>query len=134
MTSSTKKTSRSPAAFENGLSEPIPVTVLETHGNSILVEFEADGLPRRSYVDAIDIVDGECPLERLGDVPYGIDWATHLDLSGIGVEIEKTLKDRGIWTLGDLQQKDRTLIKIATNLIGKAIWDIAKQQDKCTNS
>jgi len=110
------------------------VEIIETHGNSALVQYDLNGLPRRCYVDASEIVDGECPQERLEDVPYGIDWGTYLDFSGIEAVIECQLKARGIWTLADLQQKDRVLIRIATDLIGGAVWDVAKKQDKRTNS
>jgi hypothetical protein len=118
------------------LQTKIPIEIIEKHGNSAFVQFEISGMPRRSYVDVADIVDGECPQERLEDVPYGIDWASFLKFDGkkMAREIEQSLKAKGIWTLADLQQKDRVLIRIATDLIGEAVWDVAKQQDKRTNS
>lgn len=132
MTSSTKKTDRILA--QSALQTKVPVEIVETHGNSALVQYDLNGLPRRCYVDVGEIVDGECPRERLADVPYGIDWGAYLDFSGIEAEIECQLKARGIWTLADLQAHDRVLIRIATDLIGAAVWDVAKQQNKRTNS
>jgi len=106
----------------------VGVTVLETTGQTALVEYELDGVPYRSYVDVADVVKDEtgdvCPLERLQDAPYGIVW--EFDFSNLSKEVETALKKKGIWTYSDLQNKDRATIPIATNLLGRAIWEAAK--------
>ena len=61
---------------------------------------------------------------RLCDAPYGIDW--EFDIADIARETELGLKKAQIWTYQDLQQKDRSIIRIATNVLGSAIWAAAK--------
>jgi len=103
----------------------VSVKVIETHGKSVVVEFEQDGMPYRSYVDPTDIEDDKCDLERLRDAPCSITW--NFDFSDLARDAELELKKHGIWTYEDLQQKDRVIIRIATNLLGQRIWDAAKR-------
>jgi hypothetical protein len=52
-----------------------------------------------------------------------------LDLSDITPErLAKMLRRNGIWTCDDLAAKDRKLIRIATNLIGRAVQEAAKRR------
>lgn len=104
------------------------VEVLEVTGQSALVEYDDDGIPRRSYVGPADVVDGMCPQERLDDAPYGVTW--DFDFSDLGRQVELELKKHGIWTYADLVQKDRKIIRIATNLLGRVIWAVAKRGTK----
>ena len=105
--------------------ELVPVRVIDIRGQSALVEYEQDGIPYRSHVDAADVVGDQCPAERLADAPHGIAW--DFDFADLGREIEIALKRARIWTYEDLQQRDRVIIRIATNLVGRAIWDAAKR-------
>jgi hypothetical protein len=99
--------------------------VVNIRGRSALVEYDLDGMPMRSYVDTLDLQDDKCPVERLADAPYGIRW--ELDFDGLEPQVEVALKRRGIWTYEDLERQDRAVIRIATNLVGKAIWEAAKR-------
>ena len=103
----------------------VDVKVISTHGASAIVEYETDSMPYRSSVDVNDVVDGQCPQERLRDAPYGIDW--EFDLPDLKRETELALKKAQIWTYRDLQEKDRQIIRIATNVLGRAIWEAAKR-------
>lgn len=89
-------------------------------------------MPYRSYVDPDDLQDGGCPAERLQDAPYGIEWK--FDLENLGRDAEFALKAAGIWTYKDLQARDRAVIRIATNLLGRAIWQAAKRGCKSSES
>lgn len=102
----------------------VDVKIIEQHGQSVLVQYEADGIPYRSSVDALDLVDSQIPRERLADAPYGIDW--EFSLPDLKRETEQALKKAQIWTYQDLQEKDRQIIRIATNVLGRAIWAAAK--------
>ena len=102
----------------------VDITIITNHGGSVVVEYQADGIPYRSSVDPLDLVDGQCPRERLRDAPYGIDW--DFDLADLARKTELALKEAQIWTYADLQKKDRQLIRIATNVLGGAIWNAAK--------
>lgn len=110
--------------------EMIDVRVIETKGQSSLVEYVDDDIPYRVYVPSHEIEDGQCSLFKLQSeyTTYGVQWSKYLNLSGItSMGIMKTLRERGIWTYEDLQEHDRVLIKIGTDTIGKAVWDAAKR-------
>jgi len=106
----------------------VAVKVIETRGQSALVEYQRGGMPYRSHVDTNDIQAGGVPAERLDDAPCGIVW--DIDLTGMERDVELELKRAAIWTYEDLQRKDRTIIRIATDLLGKAIWDAARRSCK----
>jgi hypothetical protein len=106
----------------------VPVRPVAARGASVLVEFERGGMPYRSYVDVADLQAGGVLAERLEDAPCGIVW--DIDLAGMERDVEKAIKRAGIWTYEDLKQKDRAIIRIATDLLGKAIWDAAKRSCK----
>ena len=113
----------------------VPIKVLETHGKSVLVEYVDGEMPYRSRVDLDEIVDGECSAERLRDVPYGIDWSgLAIDGAEMARRIEFELKKNKIWTYEDLQSRDRALIRISTNGLGRLVWDVAKKACKHSNS
>ena len=64
----------------------VDVTIITNYGGSVVVEYVVDGIPYRSCVDPLDLVDGQCPRERLRDAPYGIDW--EFDIADIARETE----------------------------------------------
>ena len=103
----------------------VDITIITNHGGSVVVEYQVDGMPYRSSVDPLDLVDGQCPRERLRDAPYGIDW--EFDLADLARETELALKAAQIWMYADLQEKDQQTIRIATNILGRAIWQAAKR-------
>jgi len=105
-------------------SDLVDVTIIERHRASAIVQYVVDGMPYRSSIDPNDLIDGQCPRERLADAPYGIDW--EFDIADIARETELALKKAKIWTFTDLQEKDRQYIRIATNVLGRAIWKAAK--------
>ena len=103
----------------------VDVKVIEKHGASVIVEYQEDGIPYRSSIDPTDLINGQCPQERLGDAPYGIDWS--FDIDDIARETELELKRAQIWTYRDLRKRDRKIIRIAANSLGRAIWKAAER-------
>ena len=113
------------------MEETMPVRVIETKGASALVEWEANG-PHRAYVPKAAVGDGQADAYVLAlGIPYGIDWETWIALPGdLPAVVGTALRRAGIWTYADLQQHDRALIRIGTDMIGKAVWDAAKRAPK----
>lgn len=109
------------------MEECVKVRLIEQKGDSALVEWMEDGCPQRAYVPPKLIEGGEVDDEALGTAPYGAPWAELIDLSGVTPEgIQKALREAGIWTPDDLRRFDRTLIRIATDTIGAAVWAAAR--------
>ena len=104
------------------------VKVIKVQGESALVEWAG---PNRAFVPLSEIVDGMVPESILSKCPfYGVPWEQYLDIPDrffVIKEISEKLREAGIWTLEDLQTKDRVVTRIAANIIGRAVWSAAKR-------
>jgi len=100
------------------------VKIVETQGQSALVQYEDGDTLHRRYVPVKEIKRGKVEDEVLAaGIQYGIDWESRLDLSGLTpLAVDRALKEKGIWTTEDLFAKDRAIIRIATTLLGRAIF------------
>lgn len=111
----------------------VPVQVLGTEGKSTLVAWDIDKTEKRGYVPAHLVMGHADPGylvahdDLLPSLPYGIPFAELLKLKVTPKRLETALHQAGIWTLEDLKQKDRVLIRIATDLIGAAVWAAAQE-------
>jgi len=105
------------------MAKRIVIKVLKMSGDSALIEYEQKGKIKRAYLPISDIQDDRVDPEALDlAIPYGVPWAALLDLSDLTPErVELELHKYGIWTLQDLENKDRILIRIGTDLITKAV-------------
>lgn len=107
----------------------VPVRVIEVRGKSTLIQ--TDDFKRyyapSSKVRARQIAQSDldkCP-------PYGIPWEGYLGMDSItGEALALMLRQAGIYTLTDLQARDRQLIRIGTKLIGQVVRDAARRADK----
>jgi len=109
----------------------IAVKIVEQHGKSVLVQWKEDAGLRRVYVPVKKIVDDTCDAETLErGIPHGIRWEELIDVGDITPEaIARELRQHGLWTLADLRQYDRHLIRIGTNLVGRAVWNAAQAHE-----
>jgi len=104
--------------------EWIKARVIETKGRSVLVEVEG---PRRYYVPRAKVKDGQVEPSTLDKaIEYGIRWETFLEQPDVTpTTLAALLRQAGIWTREDLTRLDRKLIRIGTNIIGKAVFGAA---------
>lgn len=100
------------------------VKVIEREGQSALVQYDDGNTLHRCYIPIEEIKRNRVEDEVLAaGIQYGIEWAEVLDLSALlPLTVDRALKERGIWTREDLLAKDRVIIRIATNLLGRAIF------------
>jgi len=120
--------------LETGTTDPEPepapeparikVRVIEEQGKSTLVQ-RADF--RRYYVPTSKVVDGTVAQDDLDKCPlYGIPWEQYLGLDDMTADVLAwQLRHAGIYTLADLRVRDRQLIRIGTNTIGRAVREAA---------
>ena len=106
----------------------IPVRIVKEQGRSTLVEVEG---PRRYYVPRGKIKDGQVEQSTLDKaIEYGVRWDSFLeDVHLAPDELATILRKAGIWTLDDLKRLDRKLIRIGTNIIGKAVHEAADRAE-----
>jgi hypothetical protein len=82
----------------------IPVTVIETRGESVLVEYQAGGL-QRVIIPAMLIQGGAVDAEELDQgVPYGLPWETIVKLQATPARLADELRKNGIWTIEDMRR------------------------------
>ena len=107
----------------------VRVRVIETRDKSALVQLEDF---RRYYVPVSKITDGTVSQADLGQCPpYGIPWEAYLGMDSITTgALALMLRQAGIYTLADLKIRDRQLIRIGTNLIGRVVREAAGQAAK----
>ena len=104
------------------------VTVLSQDDQSTLIEYRNKaGAPCRVYVPSDLVTGGIVSHETIEKgAPYGLPF--EVALSAITPQqIADALHSAGIWCYADLQERDRVLIRIGTNLIGRAVWDAARK-------
>ena len=112
-------------------SEPkrVQVRVMGHKGKSALVQ--TDDL-KRYYVPANKVADDmidEAVL--LKGIRYGIPWEAYLGMDSASCEtLGLMLRKAGIYTLDDLEVRDRQLIRIGTNFVGKAVREAARMAEQ----
>lgn len=106
--------------------ELVPVRVIGERGRSVLVQTDDC---KRWFVPTSKVKDGQVDRETLDKaVAHGVPWEDYLDLSNLTAEaLALALRQAGIYTSDDLQQKDRKLIRISVNFIGQAVQEAAKR-------
>ena len=104
------------------------VTVIQQDDNSTLIEYrDVNDAPCRVYVPT-GKVRGDIVSRETVDMgaPFGLPFEVEIQAI-LPKEIVAALHAAGIWTFADLQKHDRALIRIGTNLIGRAVWDAARK-------
>ena len=108
--------------------ELVPVRIIDRQGDSVLVQVEG---PQRYYIPRSAVKAGKAPADVIAKgIEYGIRWEDYLDLSDLTVEVlASKLRRNGIWTLEDIEARDRRIAQMAWNVIGKAVRQAAKQAE-----
>ena len=107
----------------------VRVQVVGAKGKSSLVQ--TDDL-KRYYVPANRVRDGWIDEDvLLKGIRYGVPWEAYLGMDSASSEaLGMMLRQAGIYTLADLQVRDRQLIRIGTNFIGKAVREAARMAEQ----
>lgn len=108
---------------------PSGVRIVQTKGQSALVEWQEEGRLFRGYLPVNLVKDGTAEGADLAKAaPYGVPWERYINLAGLTVQaLADELRRNGIWTVDDLMKRDRDIIGIATNLVGRAVFEAAKK-------
>jgi hypothetical protein len=110
-------------------SKRVQVRTMGHKGKSALVQ--TDDL-KRYYVPANKVVDDMIDEDvLLKGVRYGIPWEAYLGMDSASCEtLGLMLRKAGIYTLADLEVRDRQLIRIGTNFVGKAVREAARMAEQ----
>lgn len=107
----------------------VRVRVMGHKGKSALVQ--TDDL-KRYYVPANMVRDDMIAKDVLEKgVRYGVPWEEYLGFDEASAEtVGMMLRKAGIYTLADLEVRDRQLIRIGTNFIGRAVREAANRAEQ----
>lgn len=106
--------------------ELITIRVVEIKGESALIQ-TADF--KRYYAPVSKLDNNRIDKAELDKCQtYGIPWEAYLSMDVITAEaLALMLRQVGIYTLGDLQVRDRQLIRVGSRLVGRVVRDAAGQ-------
>ena len=106
----------------------VPVKVMGEQGKSLLIQ-TVDF--KRYYVPRSKVKDNQIDQADLDKAAiYGIPWEAYLGLDTVTTEaLALMLRQSGIYTRADLQQRDRQLIRIGTNLVGQVVREAAQRAE-----
>ena len=104
----------------------VRVRVISERDKSVLIQTDDF---RRYYAPASKVRDGTIAQADLDKCPlYGIPWEDYLGLGDVTADaLALMLRQARIYTLDDLQVRDRQLIRIGTNTIGRVVRDAAER-------
>ena len=99
---------------------PVPVTVVEVAGPTVLVQWEEDGVPQRGYIPAKEVKQGASPAKALkAAAPYGVQWSKYAQAISLSpADIESALRRKGIWTLDDLALNRSAACSVVFDMFG----------------
>ena len=87
-------------------SKSISVRAIHAEGESVLVEWNDDGL-HRAFIPVAEVSDGKCSASVLkAGIPYGVDWGRYIDTTNIAAaEITQALYRAGFWIPKDIEER-----------------------------
>lgn len=104
----------------------VPVSVVQRHSDTLLVEWAEKGVPMRGWIPRDAMQEGKAEKSVLASAtPYGLSWE---DVELPAVEPEKlavNLRNAGIWTRDDLINKRQAAVGalLSTANISLAVLD-----------
>lgn len=102
------------------------VKTIQSNGGLTLIEWIEEGQPHRAWVPTGDVTaDNVCEYPERG-IPYGVDWSQWVTLQLDPVQLDRALKQRGIWTPDDLK-RDLNVVQGAINyVVGDVLSDLLR--------
>jgi hypothetical protein len=108
------------------------IPVGKAQGESVLVQWCQDEDYFRAYVPISEVVGNQCPKDVLAQgIPYGIRWSQYLDVPIITPQLlERELHRRGVWTVGDLTIRRKSVQTAIRQVVGSAILEAVERFKK----
>lgn len=106
------------------------VKVLSISNGTALIEWVDDGEIQRSLLPSADVgADGECLYPERG-LPYGIEWQDYITVTVTPENIQRQLRNAGIWTVQDLLRKPREVQGAINAAYGTILRDLIRNTRK----
>ena len=109
----------------------IDVKVINSRGQSALVEYIENGRLKRKTVPVKDVIDNQVNKYNLNlGISYGIEWSKLVKLNATPEQLEQNLRNAGIWTKEDALNNAQIVQGVLQKTYGidyAAILRIAKE-------
>lgn len=92
-----------------------PVQIIQQSNDLFLVQWlNGDDILQRSWVERDALVDAAGRTAKVEDprqgIPYGVEFWRLVDLKISSKDLDRELKQRGIWTLADLRARPNEVV------------------------
>ena len=109
------------------------VKLLSENNGTALIEWLEDGELRRAIVPAREVSEGgECVHPERG-LPYGLNFAEYITITITPADIDRELKNAGVWTADDLLHKPKLVQGAISAAYGAVLQDLIRNVRQLTN-
>jgi hypothetical protein len=108
------------------------IKTISENGGVTLIEWLEDGQLQRSLVPSKDVSEsGECLHPERG-LPYGINFADYITTTVTPDDIDRELKNAGVWTADDLLHKPKLVQGAISAAYGAILGDLLRKVRRLT--
>lgn len=108
------------------------VKTISENGGVTLIEWLEDGQLQRSLVPSKEVSEGgECAHPERG-LPYGINFADYITATVTPADIDRELKNAGVWTALDLLHKPKQVQGAVAAAYGIVLGDLLRNVRRLT--
>lgn len=109
------------------------VKLISENNGTALIEWMEEGEPQRAIVPANEVSEGgECAHPERG-LPYGLNFAEYITITVTPADIDKQLKNAGVWTADDLLHKPKLVQGAISAAYGAVLQDLIRNVRQLTN-
>ncbi len=102
------------------------VKTLQERNGTALVEWIEDGQTQRALVPTSELSeDGDCAHPERG-LPYGVNFADLIHIAVQPTDIDRELKNAGVWTVDDLLSKPKLVQGAIIQAYGAVLKDLLR--------
>jgi hypothetical protein len=108
------------------------VKLISENNGTALIEWMEEGEPQRAIVPANEVSEsGECAHPERG-LPYGLNFAEYITITVAPADIDKELKNAGVWTAEDLLHKPKLVQGAISAAYGAVLQDLIRNVRQLT--
>ncbi len=108
------------------------VKLLSENNGTALIEWLEDGELQRAIVPAKEVSNGgECAYPERG-LPYGLNFAEYITITVTPADIDRELKNVGVWTADDLLHKPKLVQGAISAAYGAVLQDLIRNVRQLT--
>ena len=109
------------------------VKLISENNGTALIEWMEEGEPQRAIVPSREVSEGgECAHPERG-LPYGLNFAEYITITVTPADIDRELRNAGVWTADDLLHKPKLVQGAISAAYGAVLQDLIRNVRQLTN-